>query len=72
MGTSNYSDEFSLVRLEEGVDDCGVMAVARAAHRYLETVLTQELRIIAGALLAAAIRMIDASLGRLAERHRQL
>jgi len=65
-------DQLSLDRLEERLDGGVVIAVALAAHRYLEAVLTQELLIIVGAILAAAIRMMDAALGRLAERHGHL
>ncbi len=43
-----------------------VIAVALTAHRYLEAMLTQKLLIIVGAILAAAIRMVKAALGRLA------
>ena len=58
--------------LEEGLDSGVVIAVALTAHRYLESVLAQKLLIIVGAVLAAAIRMMDAALGRLAERHGHL
>ena len=63
---------FLLDGLEE-VRHCGVViAITFAAHRYLEAMLTQKLLIIVGAILAAAIRMMDAALGRLAERHGHL
>ena len=65
-------DQLSLDRLEERLDGGVVIAVALAAHRYMEAVLTQELLIIVGAISAAAIRMMDAALGRLAERHGHL
>ena len=65
-------DQLGLDRLEERLDGGVVIAVALAAHRYLEAVMTQELLIIMGAILAAAIRMMDAALGRLAERHGHL
>ena len=58
--------------LEEGLDSGVVIAIALTAHRYLESVLAQKLLIIVGAVLAAAIRMMDAALGRLAERHGHL
>ncbi len=56
----------------EGLGSGVVIAVALTAHRYLETVLAQKLLIVVGAILAAAIRMMDAALGRLAERHGHL
>ena len=65
-------DHLGLDGLEEGLDSGVVIAVALTAHRYLESVLAQKLLIIVGALLAAAIRMMDAALGRLAERHGHL
>lgn len=47
-------DELGLDRFEERLDGRVVIAVALAAHRYLEAMLTQKLLIVVGAILAAA------------------
>ena len=65
-------DQSGLDCLEKRLDGGVVIAVALATHRYLKAVLTQELLIIIGGILAAAIRMMDATLGKLAERHGHL
>ena len=65
-------DQSGLDCLEKRLNGGVVIAVALATHRYLKAVLTQELLIIMGEILAAAIRMMDATLGKLAERHSHL
>lgn len=62
----------SLDRFEEGLDGRVVIAIALAAHRYPEPVLTQELLIIVGAILTSAICMMDAAFGRLPQRDRHV
>ena len=45
-----------------------VVAIALAAHGYLEAMLAQDLLIIVGTILAAPVGMVDAALWRLTER----
>ena len=56
-------DQSGLDCLEKRLDGGVVIAVALATHRYLKAVLTQELLIIMGEILAAAIAVEDAALG---------
>ena len=57
-------NQFCLDRLEEGLD-CGVViAVALAAHRHLEPMLAQDLLVVVRTVLAAAVAVEDAALGR--------
>ena len=60
-------NQLSLDRLEERLDSGVVVAVAFAAHRYLEFVLAQEFLIIVRTVLAAAIRVMVAALWRLSQ-----
>lgn len=63
---------FRLDRLEERLEGGVVIAAAFAAHRYLEAVLTQELLIIVGAVLAATVRVAEAAFGRLPQSYGHL
>ena len=53
-------DALGLDGLEEGLDGGIVIAVAFAAHRRLEPMLTQDLLVVVGPVLAAAIAVEDA------------
>ena len=57
-------DQLGLDGFEEGFDGCVVIAVAFAAHRRLDPMLTQDFLVFVGAVLAAAVAMEDAALGR--------
>ena len=65
-------DQLCLDRLEEGLDSGVVIAVALAAHRYPESVLAQKLLIIVRTVLAATVGVVNATLGRLPQRHSHL
>ncbi len=54
-------DQFGLERFEEAFDGRIVVAVAFPAHRNLEPVLAQQLLVIVGTVLRAAIRVMSAS-----------
>ena len=62
-------DQLSLDRFEERFNHGIVIAIALAAHRDLEAVLFQALLIRVGTILRAAIRMVNAAFGRLAQCH---
>ena len=53
-------DQLSLDGLEEGLNGGVVIAIAFAAHRRLEPMLTQDLLVVVGPVLAAAIAVEDA------------
>ena len=55
------SDQFSLDRLEEGLNGGVIVAIALAAHRHLEPMLAQDLLIVMRTILAAAIAVEDAA-----------
>ena len=57
-------DHLSLQGLEEGLDGGVIVAVSLATHRYLEAVPAQDLLIVVRTILAAAVGMLDATLGR--------
>ena len=57
-------NQLGLDRLEEGLNGCVVIAVAFSAHRRLEPMLTQDFLIVVRTVLAAAIAVEDAALGR--------
>ena len=52
---------------EEGFYGRVIIAIPFTAHRHLEAVLPQQFLIIVGTVLAAAIRVMDATFGRLAQ-----
>ena len=54
-------NQLGLDRLEEGLNGCVVIAVAFSAHRRLEPMLTQDLLVVVGAVLAAAVAVEDAA-----------
>jgi hypothetical protein len=54
-------DQLGLDRLEEGLKGCVVITVAFSAHRRLEPMLTQDILVVVGAVLAAAIAVEDAA-----------
>lgn len=54
-------------RFDEGQGGGIIVAIAPAAHRWLEPVFLQAFLVIIGAVLAAAIRVKDAAFGRLAQ-----
>ena len=54
-------DQFGLQRFEEAFDGGIVKASALAAHRHLEPVLAQQLLIIVGTVLRAAVRVMNAA-----------
>ena len=56
-------DQLGLYGLEECLNGCVAIAVAFAAHRRLEPMLTQDLLVVVGAVLAAAVAVEDAALG---------
>jgi len=60
-------NQLSLDRLEERLDSGVVVAVAFAAHRYLESVLAQEFLIIVRTVLAVAIRVMNTAFWRLSQ-----
>jgi hypothetical protein len=53
-------DQLSLHSLEEGFYHCIIVAITFTAHRHFERVAPQLLLIIMAAILAAAIRMMNA------------
>lgn len=55
-------DPFSLDRFEEGFEGRVVLAIAFAAHRYLEAILAQKLLVIEGAFVATSIGLMNAPL----------
>ena len=54
-------DQLGLDGLEECLDGGVVIAIALAAHRYLEAVFAQDLLVVVGAVLAAAVAVEDAA-----------
>ena len=56
-------DQFSLDGFEERLNSGVVIAIAFAAHRCLEPMLTQDLLIVVRTILAASVRVMDAALG---------
>ena len=54
-------DQLGLDGLEECLDGGVVIAIALAAHRYLEAVFAQDLLGVVGAVLAAAVAVEDAA-----------
>ena len=64
--------QFSFDRREEGFDRRVVVAIPGTAHRHFGGVLAQDLLVIVRAVLAAAIRMMDAALGRSPQRNRHV
>lgn len=61
-------NQFRLDRFEEGFVRRVIIAVAFAAHGYLEAVLTQQFLIIVRTLLATPVRVVNAALGRRCRR----
>ena len=62
-------DQFGFYGFEEGFH-CGIIiAIALAAHGHLEPMLAQDFLIIVRTILAAAIRMMDATFGRPAQSY---
>ena len=62
-------DQLGLDGFEERFNHGIVVAISLAAHRDLEAVLFQALLIRVGTILRAAIRMVNAAFGRLAQCH---
>ena len=62
-------DQFGLEGFEEGLDGSIVVAVALAAHRYLEAHFPQPLLIIVRTILAASVGVMNAALRRVAKGH---
>lgn len=56
-------DQLCFDRFEDCLDGRGIVAISLAAHQTTKAVPTQELLIIAGAILAAPVRVMDAALG---------
>ena len=54
-------DQLGLDGLEEGFDDCVVIEVTFSAHRRLEPVLTLDLLVVVGEVLAVAVAVEDAT-----------
>ena len=52
-------DQLGLDCLEEGFDGCVVIAVAFAAHRYLEAMFTQDFLVVMRTILAAPVGVVD-------------
>ena len=61
-------DQFSLDGFEECLDGSVIIAITLAAHGYFEAVSPQSLLIIMGAILAAAICMMNAARRRSSKR----
>ena len=62
-------DQLGLDGFEERLDYGIVVTISLTAHRDLEAVLFQALLIRGGTILRAAIRMVKAAFGRLAQCH---
>jgi hypothetical protein len=60
-------DQLGLAGFDERLDCCMVKAIALSRHRHLEPMLAQDLLIIVRTILAAAIHVMEAILGRLPE-----
>ena len=61
--------QLSLDRLEERLDCRVIIAIAFAAHRHLEAMLAQDFLIVVGAILTAAICVVDAAFWRSAQSY---
>lgn len=61
-------DDFGFERFEEAFDGGIVVAIALAAHRHPETVLSQQLLIVVGTILRPAIGVMNAALRRPSDR----
>ncbi len=64
--------EFRFEGFEEGFDGRIIVAISLAAHRWTQAIGLQLFLIVVRAILAAAIRMEKAALGRLAQAHRHI
>ena len=60
-------DHFRLEGFEKALDRCVVIAVPFAAHRRCQAVFAQDFLVVVRTVLAATIRVMDASLGWLAQ-----
>ena len=60
-------DQLGLDGFEERLDGGVIIAISFTTHRRFKVMLAQDLLVIMGIVLAAAIRMMDASFGRCPE-----